>query len=189
MKSYLNNPALKAERIAIMKAHQAADELVRGVTEGRRQDGTFRGCAVVCTIGDYDHAAYETELGIPRQLARIEDGIFESLPIERAMQWPLEFLEAVPVGVNLLIPYWQFMEWLLVDSADGVIRFAKTERTKQLIIRVAALYQSRLKGETPTYADAAADADADARNSTRLAARVRQADKLLELLRAAPQAV
>jgi hypothetical protein len=89
LKAYLNNPNLKAERIAAMKAHQAADELVRGATEGRRNDGTCRGCAVVCTIGSYSHAAYETELGIPRQLARIEDGIFESLPIERAMQWPL----------------------------------------------------------------------------------------------------
>src|SRR5262245_33934330 len=106
--AYHNDPVLKAERIKIMKAHQAADELVRGATEGRGKDGRFRGCAVVCTIGEYNHGAYETQLGIPRQLARIEDGLFESLPVENAMQWPLRFLESIPVGANLLIPYWQF---------------------------------------------------------------------------------
>ena len=72
--AFHGDPSIKAKYLARIAAHRAADQLVRGATG---QNG--KGCAVWCTLDKYEHAAYETELGIPRSLARIEDGLFEYL--------------------------------------------------------------------------------------------------------------
>jgi len=142
-------------------------------------------------------------LGISRILARIEDGIFEGLPNERAKEFPLQFLNAINVGADLSMVFPKFMHWLLVDSAHGIIKFAKN---KEAIQTVADLYQRKIDGENinlnewlsvretsaayVAYADAAdaaaaayADAAyADATYAARQKARIIQADKLLELL-------
>lgn len=75
-----------------------------------------------------------------RQLARIEDGIFKSLPLEDGQKWRRELLEAIPVGADLMVLYWQFMHWMLVDPEDGVINYTEEDRTKKVIRDVAALY-------------------------------------------------
>ena len=79
--------------VSRVQAHYDADEIIKGVYW---ENG--RGCAVGCVLHSSNHAAYETELGIPRVIARLEDGIFEGLPNDRAKEFPLEFLNAVPVG-------------------------------------------------------------------------------------------
>jgi hypothetical protein len=241
--AYHGDSAIKAEYLARVRAHREADELIHGTYW---KDG--KGCAVGCTVHSGDHSRYEAELGIPIQLARIEDGLFESLPNGQAMLWPEAFLDAIPVGADLRIAYWQFMHWLLVDPTEGVIRFAKADRTKDAIGKVGDLYARLLRGETvdrDTWAAAAAaaaaavaaasssaaywaaaadaaaadaaaaDADDDAAaaasaywaaaadaaaadaaasaywaaaSAAKTRARVRQSEKLLELLRSAPVA-
>lgn len=86
-------PALvsKDELIASLEAHRAADRFAQG-----RYWEEGRGCAVGCSLVDFgvkpsDHGQYEPLFGIPRILARLEDGIFEGLPIDRAKEWPLRF--------------------------------------------------------------------------------------------------
>lgn len=127
--AYHGDPAVKARYLARVRMHRAQDELVQGY--GYWKDG--KGCAVGCTVHGADHYAYETELGIPVFLARIEDGLFESLPTEEARAWPEAFLEAIPVGANLYVAYWQFMVWLLIDPEEGVIKFAKKDATREAI--------------------------------------------------------
>ncbi len=163
--AYHNSPELKEKFLARVRAHRAADELIKGATEGRRADGSFKGCAVVCTLARYKHAGYETELGVPRILARLEDGIFERLPDANALDWPEQFLSAIPVGADLTQVADRFLLWLLVDETDGVILFAKTARVKKAIQAVADLYVKKLAGERvtrETWQSARADADADA---------------------------
>ena len=48
-----------------------------------------------------EHKNYETYLGIPEWLARVEDVLFEGLPKERSKRWPLEFSEAIRTGTDL----------------------------------------------------------------------------------------
>jgi hypothetical protein len=215
--AFHGDPKIKAKYLARVKAHRKADEIIHGTYWKKG-----KGCAVGCTIHGSDHGAYETELGIPRVLAHLEDGIFESLPNGRAKDWPVEFLTAIPVGADLSRVWSRFAVWLLGDAEDGVIRFAKTDRTRNAILAVVAAYSLE---QTPSarewrelasaarhadaaayaayadaaayaadaaayaayaaayaYAAAAADAAADA---ARHQARIKQADKLLELLRAA----
>lgn len=73
--AYKNKPSIKKKYVARVKAHRDADEIVKGIYW---ENG--KGCAVGCTIEGRDHSKYETELGIPRILAHLEDTIFEGLP-------------------------------------------------------------------------------------------------------------
>ena len=94
--SFHNDAAVKTKYVDRVKAHAAADRLVQGVgwEEGK-------GCAVGCTFENYDHSRGPIEIGVPEWLMRLEDKVFEGLPKSDAMQWPVIFLEAIPVGVDL----------------------------------------------------------------------------------------
>jgi len=185
MIAYHGQHDIKERYLARVRAHIAADELIHGKYW---EDG--KGCAVGCTIHSSQHAAYETELGIPRILARLEDGIFESMTNgRRSKQWPEQFLSAIPVGADLSLVWPQFAAWMLLDKKWGVIQFAKTVKTEKAIYDVGEAYQRVAAGNNKqidwrTLADAAAAATAAAAARTKW--REAQADKLLELLVAVP---
>src|SRR5690348_11350270 len=138
MKAYHGDAAVKEKYLARVRSHQAADELMQGY--GYWRDG--KGCAVGCTIHSESepHKAYERELGIPERIAWLEDRLFERMPKEPARTWPERFLNAIPVGADLSNVWDQFMQWLLVDAEHGVIKYAKSDRSKKVIQGVADLY-------------------------------------------------
>lgn len=113
MLAFHNDPAIKASKISQVLAHQQADEIVKG----RYWEGG-RGCAVGCTVHSDDHGAYETEMGIPRMIARLEDRIFEGMPLADAKTFPARFIEAIPVGADLSLVSWKFLHWLVSDVVD-----------------------------------------------------------------------
>ena len=96
--SYHGDPAIKAKYVERVRQHQIADGLVQGF--GYWRDG--KGCAVGCTLElpEGQHDRYEIELGLPEWLARLEDHLFETLPVDEATAFPLELLEAVEVGIS-----------------------------------------------------------------------------------------
>ena len=166
MQAFHNDEKIKAKYITRLKAHYDADEIVKGVYW---EHG--KGCAVGCTIHSSSHAAYETELGIPAALARLEDSIFEGLPNADAKEFPLRFLNAINVGADLSLVTDKFLHWLLVDGEHGVIKYVKN---KKIMRDVADLYTRKITSDAGSrqewcyadYADAAdayvADAYADA---------------------------
>ena len=85
--------------LARVRAHRAADELVRGI--GWETDGRTRGCAIGCTLNTYDHSLYPSLLGVPEQLAYLEDWLFEQM-IAGHQEWPERFLDAIEPGSDLL---------------------------------------------------------------------------------------
>jgi hypothetical protein len=113
MLAYHNDPAVKAAILAQLARHREADELVQGYY-GYWQDG--KGCAVGCTLHSSDHMEYETRFGIPVMLARLEDCIFERLPVEAARQWPERLMSAIEPGADLSCVGWKFLHWLLTDE-------------------------------------------------------------------------
>ena len=142
MQAFLNDPSVKEKYLTRVREHRLADKLVKGkYWEGGK------GCAVGCTVHSDEHAAYERELGIPRMLARLEDGIFENLPNALAMNWPEQFLEAIRPGADLSGVGDRFLLWLLVDPTDGVIRFAKTEKTRKAVQTIGKMYERKMAGE------------------------------------------
>jgi hypothetical protein len=142
--AFHGNPKIKAKYLNRVKAHQKADEIVKGQYW---QDG--KGCAVGCTIHSSNHRAYETELGIPLALARLEDSIFEGLPNELAKEWPSKFLSAIELGADLSFVWPKFALWLLTDPQNGVLRHAKERSTKGAIQQVAELYIRWLNDDKP----------------------------------------
>lgn len=146
--SYKSDDGLKTDLLKEVKKHEAADQIVQG--HYGKENGKWTGCAVGCAIHslnlimgkkhDYgDHSVYESEFGIPRIIARLQDRIFEGLPKERAKKFPFEFLSAVPIGKDLNLVWRKFLIWLLIDEKEGVIRHAKTDQTKKSITDVADL--------------------------------------------------
>lgn len=206
MLAFHNDIKIKNKYLKRIRAHAEADEIIKGVywEEGK-------GCAVGCTIHSGNHAAYETELGIPQWMAKLEDRLFEGMPNKRSKTWPVEFLESIKPGVDLqkcLIPMLIF----IVESArentknkkslaaiDGVLL-----ELRKNVLDIPSLLKARTAAADATaaaYAAAyaadaaayAADADDDAADAASYvaayAANARSkeyekfADKLLELIR------
>jgi len=94
--SYHNDESIKNKYVERMRDHIEAGELVRGLgfINGR-------GCAIGCTLDKYDDAQYPIELGIPRWLGQLEEIIFEKMSEKKSKKFPLEFLESIPIGVDL----------------------------------------------------------------------------------------
>ncbi len=211
------NQELKTEIVAEIIRHREQDQIIQG-TYGEGTGDNWKGCAVGCAIRSLNlrkgkdfsvssHSVYETEFGIPRILARLEDRIFEGLSVEDSKTWPENFMSAVPVDSDLSLVWPKFAVWLLTDKEDGVIKFAKTDNQREVIQKVSDLYSQSINGvlvskedwglahkNAAAYAAAAAAADAAAAYAAAAAAAAaadaaarrahfkKMADKLIEIL-------
>ena len=95
MLSFHGKQEIKDKYIDRVLAHQKADRIIQKTG----WDGE-KGCAVGCTLENYDSAQYPIELGVPIWLANLEDAIFEGLSKEEALEWPAKFLQAISVGIK-----------------------------------------------------------------------------------------
>jgi hypothetical protein len=167
MLAFYNDPTLKAKYLSRVQDHQAADEIAQGFYW---ESG--RGCAVGCTIHGRNHMAYERELGIPVMLARLEDQIFEGLPLEMAKAWPARFLGAVTPGSDLSQVGWKFLHWLLTDQirveGEGKIFDDVRKAIKQCADVLVPLKDGGVVDKDAAYV--AADAAANAAYAARAAA-------------------
>ena len=124
MLAYHNNQAVKDRYVLRMRAHRAADELVAGVGWEPGNGQKPRGCAVGCTFDAYDHTRGPVEIGVPAELMRVEDSIFEGLARfgddNEHLAFPESFLTAIPVGADLSLVWPRFALWLL-DGLDSPI--------------------------------------------------------------------
>ena len=162
MQAFHNDPRIKERYLARVRAHRAADEIIHG---DYWRNG--KGCAVGCTLHSANHASYETELGIPQTLERLEDNIFEALPAPDDTLWPEQFLDAIPVGADLSMVWPQFAVALLGDPDHGVMRYVKARKygkQRKAIQRVMAYYQQWIDThvQPAVYAAVAAYTAADA---------------------------
>ncbi len=176
MKAFHNDPKIKTKYVNRVKAHAKADEIVKG-----KYWENGKGCAVGCTIHSSNHSAFETELGIPTWIARLEDTIFEGLPNARAMTWPLELLKSTRVGVDLnqvKIPMLIFICETSLDLTEDKVATAYINgvlnELRKPIIDNQTLLVARNQPR-PTYATAATAA-ADAAYAATYAATATAAD-------------
>ena len=147
MRAFTDTVATKAELISVLEAHAKADNFTKGIywEEGK-------GCAVGCSLESFsddpsNHFEYERVFGIPKIIARLEDGIFEGLSNEYSKWWPLAFASAITEGSDLSMIWPKFCVWLLSDKEHGVIRHAKTKQSKKSVLDVADLYKRKINGE------------------------------------------
>ena len=96
MIAYHGKQEVKDIYVNRMQAHMDADELIRGTGF---ENG--KGCAVGCTLNNYSHTQFESELGVPEEIARLLDSLHEGTSSE---VWPtlsLRFLDAIKPGADL----------------------------------------------------------------------------------------
>jgi len=130
MIAYHGKAEIKELYLARVRAHAAADELVKGVYWEKG-----KGCAVGCTVHSDSHRDYETMLGIPIELARLEDVHFERLENGDSKKWPELFLSSIRVGADLSMVWPKYAFWML----DGLPK-QKDERVIKSIDSVRDLY-------------------------------------------------
>lgn len=132
--------------------HREADKLVKG-----QYWENGKGCAVGCTlqaislrngkeIEHGDHQNYESELGIPRIIAKLEDRFFEALPNGESQNWPEKFTNAIVPGADLTMVWPKFAYWLLTEEVPP---HTKNEKVKVALAEVAALYKEWIDGTKP----------------------------------------
>jgi hypothetical protein len=196
-----NTAKLRAE----VAAHVAADTIIQG---DYWDPLTNRGCFIGCLAHSYDPAINEQNYGLPMMLQRIAENIFEALPENEAKMFFAALPDAVACdGKDLSLVAWQFLEAELrslpqqenkIQAAiDPVI--AGMARLAQGLEWSAddAMAASRKASREAAMAMAAAAAAAAARaaaaraaaaraSRAAAAARLRQRDLLLRLIKEAP---
>ena len=184
MKAFLDDPAVKEKYVTRVKAHAEADEIIHGKYW---QNG--KGCAVGCTIHSGDHKAYEKELGLPEWLARLEDTLFEGMNNGKAKEFPLKFLQAIPVGVDLEPVRWKFCAFILRENIKQVLSLKIPDELKEQVVKairqVLAVHKNAVKEGrfNRSAAESAWSAAESAWSAARSAAIDRYADELLRLLK------
>jgi len=206
--AFHNDPALAAMVRAQVDAHTAADEIVQG-----KYWENGKGCFIGCLAHSNSTAKVQELTGFPIMLTRIAENIFEGLDNATAKGFPQAVVAAPPVGADLSLVPWQFLHWcvtdalrqyadpatqaicapavqVLADKAQGQhVTAADAADAARAVARAAdAARAAADAADAATYATYAAysAARAVARAAARAAARRRQADKLIELLAAAP---
>src|ERR1700677_1718298 len=145
MITYNNDIKLKKKFVAEIEKHRKADAIVQG-TYGK-QNGKWSGVAAACSLRSLaiiegkelveqysEHASYETDLGIPEWLARLEDTIFEGLPVEEAKKWPTLFAKSIKVGVDLDPIKYRFCAFLLKENIDRVLSLKISDELKKQVV-------------------------------------------------------
>ena len=160
MLSYHNDASLKSLVVQEMQKHQEQDQFIKR-SYGREHNGKFKGCAVGCTIDSVNvllektyntssHTVLEEALGVPVWLSRLQDSFFESLPVGENSQFAVDFLEAIPVGINLEPVKWKFCAFLMREGIERVLGLphvsdALREQVVSAIRGVLALHEKAIE--------------------------------------------
>lgn len=188
MLSFHDDISIKEKYLERIRAHVVADEIIKGKYW---KDG--KGCAVGCTIHGSDHSKYETELGLPEWLAKLEDLIFEGLPNDQAKLFPQQFLEACPVGKDLTSVRSKFCAFLLQENIGRVLSLDIDEELKPEIVsavrQVLAIHKDAIRsglwGESNAWYAAKSGVKSGVNSGIWSAVYISFRDELLRLLREA----
>lgn len=140
MLTFQNPNYTKEALMAQLQAHYDADEIIQG-----KYWENGKGCAVGCAIHTKNHIEYELRYGVPRELAILQDVIFENLHNQNAKEWVMDFWRPIKQGKYLTGVWNKLVVWILSDDIYGVLRHvqdAKFKQQKEPIERVLNMYLS-----------------------------------------------
>ena len=193
MRAYRMHEAVTKDAfVEVMQAHRKADRIVQGTYW---ENG--RGCAVGCGLHTVraltgldlkhsDHAALAAQVGVPEVLERLQDQIFEGLPVELAGEWPLRFARAIPDGADLSGVWPKFAVAILRNLPPT----PDYPDVTAAVARVAMGWETGWADDDPSARSAARSAAESARSAAwsaaRSAAYVWMAATLEQLLMEAP---
>ena len=155
MKAFHGDILIKEKYLARIKAHQVADEIVKG-----QYWENGKGCAVGCTLHSGNHSAYEEELGIPEWLAHVEDMLFEGMSNDRSKEWPFLFLDSINIGADLEKAKAPFLIFILADVLN-YFNHEQFPEVKKAVGKVIELYKKD-DATTVEYIEVIVEAEAAA---------------------------
>jgi hypothetical protein len=176
LQAFHNDKSIKDKYVKRVVAHRKADNIIRGTGWDNG-----KGCAVGCTLENYDHSRYPIELGIPEWLARVEDTLFEGMTFEKSRTWPEKFLKAIKVGDDLERVKGPFLVVVLESSLKN-FDHVKFPDVKSVIEQSIALWK-RDDIESAAWSAARSAAESAAESAARSAAYDYFADKLIEIIK------
>ncbi len=129
MRAFHNKRVLKETCLNIVKA---GGSISQDALYTFQSDGT--GKVVI--------ADFETELGIPTAVIRVQYRIWYHSPKERQRAFWIEFLESIHVGADLKASWRHYVLWLLNDVKQFTQKkFTENEMFRSAVEEVLELYQ------------------------------------------------
>ena len=144
MRAFIDAAVSKPELLETLARHREEDRLLQGWAYWK--DG--RGCAVGCTVREFapgredGHGLYPELFGIPRELAHLEDAVFEGLDPESARAWPERFAGSIPEGADLEYAADELALWLLGGKDSPLAPW----RDREYLQPTLELYRGHIDG-------------------------------------------
>ncbi|GEM_PF-2345839 len=123
MKAFLGDMEIKKQFILRLKDSVKTGRLKKGIGWTGSE-----GCAIGCTLYKYNSQAFETELGIPAVLARLEDYYYENLDAPLFEDWPVRFLDAIEPGADLSLAALNFFYSEMTNLTEKIQMRERNER-------------------------------------------------------------
>ena len=140
MRAYHNDPEIKSKILTQLQAHYDADEIIKGTYW---ENG--KGCAIGCTLHSSNHRDYEKLFGIPKQLAVLEEYIFERLPNDLAKKFPIEFISSISIGADLSLVWPKLFLCLLNDDDFGIRKYVDCDTIMDSLDRITDLFSAYIQ--------------------------------------------
>lgn len=162
--------AKKAKYLKLAKTHRDADRFIQGkwIDEGKDEKGMHRGCFYGCLMqSDNDVLTSASQvLGLPEWIVRVSEKIFEGLPKEKAVEFPVKLFEAMPTTINTEQVWKDWNYTILMDKKRGQYKYCGSNKEcKKVVKQCADLFKQEEIDES-----AAESAARSAAESARLAA-------------------
>ena len=143
--AYRGRAALKAHYLGKAEFHEWIDAFEKGLYWDPQQR---RGCAVGCWSHDPygGHAGLAAAMGVPEELLRLADGLFEALPDPDFKRWPGRFAEAMEPGADLGGVWAQLLQWLLFDPQWGLAALSRRGGQEAVFGDVEAYFDWKAEG-------------------------------------------
>jgi hypothetical protein len=139
--AFFNDSSLKCKILDRLWLHYHRNEFVQNQYWKPERN---TGCAIGCTTHTEEHSSYPKLLGIPIELAYLEDAIYEGLPLEDARDFAIAFIERIPVGADLSQVWRKFVCRLFLDWDFGISQYLFPERTIATLNSISRLLPRKL---------------------------------------------
>jgi len=143
--AYHSDQGLKQHYLAKAEFHEWTDAFSKGLYWDPERR---RGCAVGCwTQNPYGgHQDLAQSMGVPEELLRLADGLFEALPEAECRRWPGRFADAMAPGSDLGGVWAQFLQWLLFDPRWGLAALGRRGGVEPVFLEVEAYFDWKAEG-------------------------------------------
>ena len=189
IKTFYGEPELKASLIQKTLQHQEADSYIRGKwLSNEKTSKGFKGCWLGCMTQSDDRTIEKAskQYGLPLWYVSVGENIYENLPENEWLDFPLQSIEVLPVGVDLNAACSMFFKRLLEDQLRFCEKGSKTESAiKQCIelfnvpfdeISLSEAQSAQAAAQSAWLAESAGAAAESAAESAALSAALSAAD-------------